>query len=300
MSTADLAGTEPGGGVWAGEWLGQVRHWVRLLRSELALVFLRRRNIALLAVLAAIPVLLGLVLRFAGGGGGGGGGTGDGPAFLSQVTGNGAFLAFLALVVESTLILPLAVAVVSGDSIAGEATRGTLRYLLTVPAGRTRLLGIKFAAILAFCSCACLLVAAVAVVIGAILFPIGPVTLLSGSSVPLADGLLRLLFVALYLSAAMAALGAIGLAISTFTEHPVGAIAAILVIAVASEVADSVSQIAVIHPYLPTHFWLSFDAMLRVPVVWPDLLHGLLSFAVYAVIFGSVAWARFTTADVTS
>jgi ABC-2 type transport system permease protein len=300
MSTADLAGTEPGGGVRTGEWLGQIRHWVRLLRSELALVFLRRRNIALLAVLAAIPVLLGLVLRFTSGGGGGGGGTGDGPAFLSQVTGNGAFLAFLALVVESTLILPLAVAVVSGDSIAGEATRGTLRYLLTVPAGRTRLLGIKFAAILAFCSCACLLVAAVAVVTGAILFPIGPVTLLSGTSVPLADGLLRLLFVALYLAAAMAALGAIGLAISTFTEHPVGAIAAILVIAVASEVADSVSQIAVIHPYLPTHFWLSFDAMLRVPVAWPDLLHGLLSFAVYVVIFGSVAWARFTTADVTS
>jgi ABC-2 type transport system permease protein len=300
MSTADLATREQGGGVRAGEWLGQVRHWARLLRSELALVFLRRRNIALLAVLAAIPLLLGLVLRFTSGGGGGGGGSGDGPAFLSQVTGNGAFLAFLALVVESTLILPLAVAVVSGDSIAGEATRGTLRYLLTVPAGRTRLLGIKFAAIVAFCACACLLVAVVAVVTGAILFPIGPVTLLSGTSVPLADGLLRLLFVALYLSAAMAALGAIGLAISTFTEHPVGAIAAILVIAVASEVADSVSQIAVIHPYLPTHFWLSFDAMLRVPVAWPDLLHGLLSFAVYAVIFGSVAWARFTTADVTS
>jgi ABC-type transport system involved in multi-copper enzyme maturation permease subunit len=132
------------------------------------------------------------------------------------------------------------------------------------------------------------------------MFPVGPVTLLSGTSVSLADGLLRLVFVALYLTAAMAALGAIGLAISTFTEHPVGAIAAILVIAVASEVADSVSQIAVIHPYLPTHFWLSFDAMLRVPVDWADLLHGLLSFGVYVVIFGSVAWARFTTADVTS
>jgi ABC-type transport system involved in multi-copper enzyme maturation permease subunit len=299
MSTADLTGREQDGGAFAGAWLVHIRGWARLLRSELALVFLRRRNIALLAVLAAIPVLLGLVLRFTSGGGGGGG-SGDGPAFLSQVTGNGVFLAFLALVVESTLILPLAVAVISGDSIAGEATRGTLRYLLTVPAGRTRLLGIKFAAIVAFCASACLLVAAVAVVAGAILFPVGPVTLLSGTSVPLADGLLRLLFVALYLAAAMAALGAIGLAISTFTEHPVGAIAAILVIAVASEVADSVSQIAAIHPYLPTHFWLSFDAMLRVPVAWPDLLHGLLSFAVYVVIFGSVAWARFTTADVTS
>jgi ABC-2 type transport system permease protein len=297
MSTADVTGQTLRGG--AVEPLAAARQWFRLLRSELALVFLRRRTIALLAVLAAVPVLLGVVLKVSPGGGGGGGG-GNTLAFLNQVTGNGVFLAFLALVVESALILPLAVAVVSGDSIAGEAGRGTLRYLLTVPAGRTRLLGIKFAATVVFCACACLMIAAVGAVVGVILFPVGPVTLLSGDSVPLAEGLLRLLFVALYLAAAMAALGAIGLAISTLTEHTVGAMAAILVIAVASQVADSVSQIAVIHPYLPTHFWLSFDAMLRVPVAWPDLLHGLLSFAVYVVIFGSVAWARFTTADVTS
>jgi len=118
--------------------------------------------------------------------------------------------------------------------------------------------------------------------------------------VSLAAGLLRLLFVALYLAAAMAALGAIGLAISAFTEHPVGAIAAILVITVASEVADAVSQLGAVHPYLPTHWWLSFDALLRAPVAWPDLGHGLLSFGVYVVIFGSIAWAKFTTADVTS
>ena len=50
------------------------------------------------------------------------------------------------------------------------------------------------------------------------------------------------------------------------TEHPIGAIAAILVFAVASEVADNVAQFAVIHPYLPTHFWLSFDSLLRTPI----------------------------------
>jgi ABC-2 type transport system permease protein len=135
---------------------------------------------------------------------------------------------------------------------------------------------------------------------GAILFPVRPVTLLSGTTIPLAAGLLRLLFVAAYIAAAMAALGAIGLAISTFTEHAIGAIAAVLVITVASEVADNVPQLAAVHPYLPSHWWLSFDALLRSPVAWPDLTHGLLSFGVYAVIFCSVAWARFTTADVTS
>ncbi len=29
-------------------------------------------------------------------------------------------------------------------------------------------------------------------------------------------------------------------------------------------------------------------------------MHGLLSFGIYVVIFGAIAWARFTTADVTS
>ena len=294
MSTADVSVGRASGQ------FASVLHWLRLLRSELSLTFLRKRNLALLAVLAAVPVLLGLVLRFSSGAGGGGGGNGNPPAFLNQVSGNGVFLAFLALVVESTLVLPLAVAVVAGDSIAGEANRGTLRYLLAVPAGRTRLLGIKLAATVVYCVGACLLVSAVAVVVGAILFPVGPVTLLSGISVSLGAGLLRLLFVALYLAAAMAALGAIGLALSTFTEHPIGAIAAVLVIAVASQVMDSVSQLDVIHPYLPTHWWLSFDALLRSPVAWPELGHGLLSFGVYIVIFCSIAWARFTTADVTS
>jgi len=140
----------------------------------------------------------------------------------------------------------------------------------------------------------------VSLIMGVILFPVGPVTLLSGTTVSLAEGLLRLLYVTLYVAVGMAALAAIGVAISTLTEHPIGAIAAILVLAVASEVADQVPQFAVIHPYLPTHFWLSFDSLLRLPIDSGDLLHGLLSFAVYIVIFCSIAWARFTSADVTS
>jgi ABC-2 type transport system permease protein len=72
------------------------------------------------------------------------------------------------------------------------------------------------------------------------------------------------------------------------------------VLALASEVTDNVPQFAVVHPYLPTHWWLSFDALLRSPIAWPDLLHGLASFGSYVIIFLLIAWARFTTADVTS
>jgi ABC-2 type transport system permease protein len=269
--------------------------WLRLLRSELRLIFLRWRNLILLAVLAAIPVLIGVALRLAGAGSGG-----QGPPFLNQVAGNGVFLAFLALTVMLTLVLPLAVAVVSGDSVAGEAGHGTLRYLLTVPVGRTRLLGVKYTGLLCYCLVACLLIALVSLAVGAAAFPVGPVTLLSGSTVPLGDGLLRLLLVTLYVAAGMAALAAIGLAVSTFTEHAIAAIAAILVITIGSEVADNVPQFSAVHPFLPTHWWLSFDGLLRSPVAWGEIGQGLASFGIYAVIFAAIAWARFTTADVTS
>jgi ABC-2 type transport system permease protein len=98
----------------------------------------------------------------------------------------------------------------------------------------------------------------------------------------------------------MAALGAIGLAISTLTEHPIGAIAAIMVLVVTSEVVDGIPQLAAAGPYLPTHWWLSFDSLLRTPVDTSTLVKGLVSFAVYAVLAGLFAWARFTSTDVTS
>jgi ABC-2 type transport system permease protein len=308
MSTAEAApvsapvpgaaqhGAFPGGAVQR----GAVRPWLRLLRSELSLVFRRWRNRALLAVVVAIPILLGAALRVAVPRGGGGGGSGIGAAFLVQVAGNGVFLAFLSLTIMLTLVLPLVVAVVSGDSLAGEANIGTLRYLLAVPAGRARLLSVKYTAVVIFALAACVLVAISALIMGAILFPIGPVTLLSGNTVPLAEGLLKLLFVVLYVAAGMAMLGAIGMAISSFTEHPIGAIAATLILAVASEVCDNIPQFAAVGPYLPTHWWLSFDSLLRSPIDATELLHGLLSFGVYIVIFGSIAWARFTSADITS
>jgi ABC-2 type transport system permease protein len=252
-------------------------------------------------VTALFPILIGVGLRLAshprGGGGGGGGG---GLSFVTQLTGNGIFLSFIALTILLTLVMPVVVAVVAGDSIAGEAGYGTLRYLLAVPAGRTRLLAVKYAVIVVFALAVTFVVTGVALAVGAALFPIGPVTLLSGTTVPLAEGILRLVFVSLYVAAAMASLGAIGLAVSTFTEHAIGAIAALAIFVVASEVADQVPQFAVIQPYLPTHWWNSFDALLRVPVDSGTLLKGLLSFGVYLVIFGSIAWARFTSADVTS
>ena len=229
-----------------------VRAWLRFFRSELGIVFRRRRNQGLLAVVILFPVAIGIGMRLAVQPGNAGG---PNVAFVDQLAGNGIFLTFIALTLLLTLVMPFAVAVAAGDSIAGEAGQGTLRYLLTAPSGRARVLAVKYAVIVVFAVVITFAVAAVALAMGAILFPVGPVTLLSGTTVPLSEGIVRLLYVTLYVTAAMASLGALGLAISTLTEHAIGAVGAITIIVVASEVIDNIPQFAAIHPYLPTHWW---------------------------------------------
>jgi ABC-2 type transport system permease protein len=301
LTNADLTSVQPATSVAGPQSAGSVRANLRLFTNELRITFFRRRNQLLLLVAALFPLLIGIGLKAAAPHGGGGNGPGSGSAaFFNQLAGNGVFLTFIALSLLLILVLPVVVAVVAGDSIAGEAGYGTLRYLLAVPAGRTRLLIVKYATIVVWCTAAVFIVSAIALVVGAALFPVGPVTLLSGDTVSLGAGLVRVLLVTLYICAAMAAIGAVGLAISTFTEHSIGAIAALMILIVTSEVVDTIPQFAVVAPYLPTHWWNSFDALLRTPVDTTTLWHGLLSFAVYAVLFFLIAWARFTSSDVTS
>ena len=113
---------------------------------------------------------------------------------------------------------------------------------------------------------ATLLVAAVGTVIGLALFGGGPVTLLSGSQVPFGEGLLRLLGVCAYLAVGLAALGAVGLFVSTLTEQPIGATIAIVMLCVASFILDSIPQLEWLHPYLLTHWWTAFGDLLRDPM----------------------------------
>ena len=268
----------------------------RFLRSELTLIFGRRRNIAGMAVLAVVPIIIAFAVKYSGSRRGGGG---DG-GFIGQATNNGLFVGLAALTVELPLFLPLAVAVIAGDAVAGEANVGTLRYLLARPVQRTRLLAVKYLGVLISTVVAVLLVAVVGVGFGLALFGAGPVTLLSGTQVSTAVGLFRLLLVCGYLVICLAAFGAVGLFVSTLTEQPIGATIAVVGLALLSQILDSVTQLSAIHPYLPTHYWLSFGDLLRDPIATDQIVPGIVSAVVYGAIFLAAAWARFGTKDITS
>lgn len=285
MSAAELAliGSPPRAGVST-----------RFLRSELKIIFGRRRNIAGMGVLAAVPVILAISVRASSPSQGGG------PDFISAIAGNGLFVAFAALALELPLFLPLAVSAISGDSVAGEANLGTLRYLLAIPAGRTRLLVIKYIAIVIFAAAATFLVALVGAIMGLALFGGGDLTLLSGTQTSMADSVWRLTLSSLYLTAQFSALGAIGLFISTLTEQPIGATIAVVLVDVLMFILDSISQLDWLHPWLLTHWWTAFGDLLRDPIATESIQRGLITALAYAGVFWLAAWARLSTKDVTS
>ncbi|MET1043104.1 MAG: ABC transporter permease subunit [Microbacteriaceae bacterium] len=267
-----------------------------MLASEVSVLYRRWRTWAMLAALAAIPILIAVAVRLTSDTPAGG----RGPAFLDLITQNGLFVAITGLFVSIPLFLPLTVGVVAGDTIAGEASQGTLRYLLVAPAGRVRLLVVKYAAAALFCVTATLAVAIAGVLSGLALFPIGPVTLLSGDTVEYGEALLRLLLIAGYITVSLLGLSAIGLFISTLTDVPVGAMAATIVLSVVSQVLDSIPQLDWLHPWLFSHYWLGFADLLRQPISWQSFGDNAVLQLGYIVLFGALAYGRFSTKDVLS
>ncbi|WP_069171229.1 ABC transporter permease [Streptomyces griseus] len=272
-----------------------------ILRSELTTTLRRGRTLVLLGVLAAVPVLVGVAVRIETGDGSSAGPDGPhGPAFLAQVAGNGLFLVFAALSATLPVFLPMAVGVVAGDSVAGEAGGGTLRYLLVAPAGRARLLLAKYAAVLAFCLVATLVVAVSALAVGALLFPVGEVTTISGTRIGLGEGLLRAGLIAVAVAVSLTGFAALGLFVSTLTNSGIAAMAATVGVLITVQILDTMPQLDAIHPYLFPHYWLSFADLLRDPLYWDGIVSDLGLQAVYVAVFGSAAWARFTAKDITA
>ncbi|WP_258067134.1 ABC transporter permease [Arthrobacter sp. GMC3] len=266
-----------------------------LLASELSVLFRRRRTAAMLATLAAVPVLIAVAVRL----------TrsttpGRGPAFLDRITENGLFVVLTALVLCTPLFLPLTVGVTSGDTVAGEAGQGTLRYLLVAPAGRFRLLLVKYVGAAVFAVAATASVIVAGTVAGLLLFPVGQVPLLSGDVVSpwVAEG--RILLVGAYVCVSLLGLSAIGLFISTLTDVPVGAMAATVALAIAAQVLDALPQLAWLHPWLFSHYWLGFADLLRQPIEWGSFGSNALLQLGYLAVFGAFAYGRFATKDVLS
>ncbi|MEP7019446.1 MAG: ABC transporter permease [Pseudonocardiales bacterium] len=237
---------------------------------------------------------------------------GQGPAFLSAVQANGALFSVAALAIVLPLFLPVAVAVIAGDSIAGEAQGGTLRYLLTRPVARSRLLVAKLISVLVFVLIAVVVVAGTGFLVGKLLLGGQPesaatvvtngssVTSVSGSTLTAGQVAVRTMLAIGYVALSMIGVAAMALLLSTFTDSPLSASLGALAFLIGSSLLLTLNAARGIAPYLPTRYWLSFIDLFRDPILWRNVERGVLLQFVYVVVLLGAAWANFSTKDITS
>jgi len=266
-----------------------------MFRVELAKAVRRWRTWALGAALGVIPILIVVGVATSRHGHGN-----EGPPFINLILKSGLFAPLTALAVLQPFFLPLTASLLSGDAIAGEASTGMLRYLLVRPVGRRRLVVHKYVSVMTLVTIAVLWVVVVGVVAGGIAFGLGALPTLSGSTLAAGAALVRILAAALYAAAGVAGLAAIGLFVSTLTESSPGATVATVVFAILSQILDSIGNLSAIHPYLISHDWTAFADLIRDPVAWQKIVHGLVVDAVYTAVFLSAALVVMTKKDVTA
>ena len=267
-----------------------------MIAVELRKLLGRPRTWVMVGLLCLLPTIVAVFLKTSGVAPR----PGTGPAFLSAVLQNGALFPAAALAIVLPLFLPVAVSLIAGDAIAGEASAGTLRYLLVRPVGRTRLLAAKLVSVVAFCVLAVAAVSISAYVVGTQLFGATTVASVSGPDLSTSQATLRTVLAVLYVGWCMLGVAAVALFLSTCTDSPLAASMGAIALLVTSGVLVGLDSAGAIQPYLPTRYWLAFIDLFREPVAYRDLVRGTALQAAYLAVFLGGAWANFATKDVTS
>jgi ABC-2 type transport system permease protein len=265
----------------------------RLLRSELRWVLRRPRTQIALGLLAFIPVLIGIGIVVADSPGG--------PDLFRQVAGNGLVLPVAALSISLALLLPLAVAMAAADALAGESAHGTLRGLLLAPVSRTRLVLVKAIGVLAVAVAAVAAVAVVGIVTGLVL--VGPsgsangLLTLSGTEVGPGSALLRVSLAAAWTVGQLAAVGAVALAVSSTTDHPLVVLAATLGGLIVFGVLSAIPALDWLQPLLLTTGWFAIADVLRDPLPLDGLASSSLRAGCYLLVGVGLTLARTITRE---
>ena len=271
-----------------------------MIRVELHKLLRSRRTWATILLVDALPTLVGVLLAITDLGPR----PGEGPAFLSAVLTDGTLFPLAALAIVLPLFLPIAVAVTAGEAVAGEAATGTLRYLLVRPVGRLRFLLAKLVAVLVFVVLTVLVVAATAYVVGLVLLGDQSVTAtgatsVSGSSLSTPELVGRTFLALGYAILCMLGVATIALFLSTAVSSSLGAALGTMAVFVGSALLMTLDASDAIRDYLPTRYWLAFVDLFRDPILWRDVVRGVVLQGVYVVVFLGAAWANFMTKDIT-
>jgi ABC-2 type transport system permease protein len=262
----------------------------------------RRRTQLALGFMAALPlvILLAFELGRSGRGGGGGPNRGQFAQLADIATSGGLNFALFTLLVSSSFLLVVVVALFCGDTVASEASWGSLRYLLAVPVPRGRLLGGKLLVSLLSSAVALVTLTATALLLGTLRYGWHPLRTTVAGEIASDQALLRLAGIVGYLAVTLLVVASLAFLLSVSTDAPLGAVGGAVLLQILSDILDQITALGSLRALLPTHYADAWLGLLSNPIQTDDLARGAISAVLYATAFFAWAWYRFLRKDVVS
>lgn len=215
---------------------------------------------------------------------------------------NGYFLSYIILA-SLAIHIPFLIALVAGDLLAGEATAGTYRLLLTRPISRTQIVTSKFIAAIIYTILLIFWLAFMSLVIGIIIFGTGELLVISNQTIIIfekSDILWRFLSAYIFASLGMSVVASLALLFSSLVENAIGPIistmAVIIVFLILSAIQIDFFQM--IKPYLFTDYILSWRLLFESPVDVSEILKAVIILLAHIVFFYSLTLYLFKRKDI--
>ena len=267
------------------------------LGVELRRQFKRRRTMGVFVLMAALPLILIGALQL--------GGSAEAEEnsrvnLVDVATSSGLNLTLFVLFATTGFFLVVVFALFFGDTVASEASWGSLRYALATPVPRARLLGQKWLAALLLSVGSMVLLVVVAVVAGGIAYGFGDVQTPVGVALDQGTALLRLAGMVGYLAVHLLVVGALAFWLSTVTDAPLAAVGGAVFTTVVFAVLEQVEQLGGIRDWFPTAFNYAWTDLLLTPVDSGDMFRGVVQGLAYVTVFTALGVRHFARKDVTS
>jgi ABC-2 type transport system permease protein len=266
--------------------------------TELRRQLTRQRTRYGIGFLALLPVLLLGAFQL---GSPDDGGSGQrGASLVDVATSGGPNFAAFTLFASATFLVVVVVALFCGDTVAGEASWGSLRYLLALPVPRSRLLRQKLLVGAATSVFAVVVLMVVALVGGSLVYGWDPLTTPVGTEVApwRAVGLLAL--ATGYLLVHLMLVGSLAFLLSVRTDQPLLAVGGAVMLYIVSNILDLVPALESIRFLLPTAYNLAWTGVFSSPVQYEDMAKGAIAALLYTTVFLVLAWRSFARKDVVS
>lgn len=260
----------------------------------------RRRTHLALGFMVVLPLIILAAFQFGGDGDDDSDRGGQFSSLVDLATSGGLNFTLFTIFVSASFLLVVVVALFFGDTVASEASWGSLRYLLAAPVPRGRLLGVKLLVSLAYSVLAVLILAGTSLLIGTLRYGWSPLSSTIAAELPPGEGLLRLLAVLGYLQLTLLVVAGLAFLLSVLTDAPLGAVGGAVLLFILSSILDQITALGVLRDFLPTHWADAWLGLLSTPVQTDDMVRGAIAAIAYATVFWSLAFYRFLRKDVVS